>query len=166
MRLYGLATSKYQILAPMGLLKTFANPIGSILMAKGRADIGFWINVYVAVEYLVVFSLVVKSGPISLAVAYLIMVGINFVFGQILINYLIEMRWRDYLGATMSSVVSATLMAVIVNLSLQFIDSKFGVSLLSAGIVVSIGAIVYAFSVLAWEGPYIVRTIKLVRTGQ
>jgi O-antigen/teichoic acid export membrane protein len=155
-----------QILAPMGLLKTFANPIGSILMAKGRADIGFWINVYVAVEYLVVFPFVVKSGPASLAVAYLIMVGINFVFGQFLINYLIAMRWRDYLGAIMSSVISAVLMAVIVALSWHFIASKFGVSVLSAGIVVSIGATVYAFCVLALERPYIVRTIKLVRTGQ
>jgi len=34
-----------QLLAPMGMLKTISSPSGSLLLAKGRADVGFWFNV-------------------------------------------------------------------------------------------------------------------------
>jgi lipopolysaccharide exporter len=34
-----------QIMAVMGLLMCLSNPLGAALLAKGRADVGFWLNV-------------------------------------------------------------------------------------------------------------------------
>ena len=71
-----------EILAPLGILKALGNPMGTILLARGRADIVFWFNVYVAIEYLIVFPIFVKSGTTAIAISLVIMVFMNFILEQ------------------------------------------------------------------------------------
>ncbi|SDT59616.1 MOP flippase family protein [Bradyrhizobium canariense] len=163
---WSAAIQLVEILAPVGILKTFANPSGSILLAKGRANLSFWLNVYVAVEYLIVFSIFVKSGTTAIAVAYLIMGFINFILGQVLINYLLGLTWRTYLGAIASCTVSALVMGIIVRFSWYVIEPKIGVSLLSAALLVFIGAVVYSLCILVSEQSYVRNMINLVRFEQ
>jgi O-antigen/teichoic acid export membrane protein len=155
-----------EILAPVGIFKTFGNPSGSILLAKGRAGTGFWLNVYVAVEYLIVFAIFVKWGTTVIAVTYLIMVCINFVLGQMIINYILALSWRAYLSAIMNSVVSALVMGIAVRMSWYVVEFRMGVGFLSAALLVLIGAAVYGLCVLVLERAYVGKMMNLVKSEQ
>lgn len=61
-----------QILCVMGILKSLGNCIGSVLLAKGRADIGFKINVVSVMLYLCAFFYMVRLGVIYIAIAHVI----------------------------------------------------------------------------------------------
>ncbi|NJK40812.1 MAG: MOP flippase family protein [Acaryochloridaceae cyanobacterium SU_2_1] len=41
----------FQILSVLGILYSLGNPLGSLLLAKGRADLGFWINILGVIVY-------------------------------------------------------------------------------------------------------------------
>ncbi len=45
------AIAIFQILVWLGILYSLGNPIGSLLLAKGRADIGFWCNLWGVAVY-------------------------------------------------------------------------------------------------------------------
>jgi O-antigen/teichoic acid export membrane protein len=153
-----------EILAPLGILKTFGNPSGSILLAKGRADIGFWFNVYVAIENLIVFSIFVKSGTTAVAMAYLVIVSINFVLLQTIINYILALSWRAYLSAIMSFAIFALIMGLIVRFCWYAIEPKTGIGLLSTATLLIVGAAVYAFCVLIFERAYLRNIVALLRS--
>lgn len=44
------ASRLIQILAAVALLKSIISPIGSILMARGRSDVGFYMNIYLLIQ--------------------------------------------------------------------------------------------------------------------
>jgi O-antigen/teichoic acid export membrane protein len=155
-----------EILAGVGIFRTLANPLGSILFAKGRADIGFWLNVYVALEYLIVFLIFVRSGTTAIATAHLIMVSVNFIFCQMLINHMLELSWRAYLRAIASFTISALVMGVIVRFTCLLIKPMAGVGPLSAAVILSVGASVYCLCAVILERSYVRNIIGLIGSRQ
>jgi len=45
------AISVFKILVWLGIFYSLGNPVGSLLLAKGRADLGFWFNTFVVLVY-------------------------------------------------------------------------------------------------------------------
>ncbi len=130
-----------QIFCFVGIFKSLGNPIGSILLAKGRADIGFYWNVFVVIMVSVAAIVGVNWGIVGVAVAILILQVLFFFIIQPIVNKLINLKFSEYFKAIQIPVVcSIVMLAGIV--ALRMIMSN--ISILSLFVVsVVAGMIIY-----------------------
>jgi O-antigen/teichoic acid export membrane protein len=96
---WSTTASLVPILAAVGLVKMVANPIGSVILAKGRADLGFAVNVVVLVVLGGSLLAVVRFGIIAVAFAYVVVCGVMFVMERALLHRLIGFSFRADLRA-------------------------------------------------------------------
>jgi len=77
-----------QILTIVGLLRSTGNPVGSLLLAKGRADLGFKWNLALTVTQIPGLYLGAKlGGAVGVAIAFSILMALYSIF-----NYLVLIR--------------------------------------------------------------------------
>jgi lipopolysaccharide exporter len=105
-----------QILAIVGLLRSTGNPIGLLLLAKGRADLGFKWNLGLTVIQIPGLYLGAKlGGATGVAIAFAILMAINVIFNYlILIRILIGHCLREYIQSMWPSLWISGIMMVIV----------------------------------------------------
>lgn len=132
-----------QILAFVGLLRATGNPVGALLLAKGRAKLGFFWNlgvVLVQIPFVLIGAHL--HGAVGVAAAVLATQIIFF-----WANYFINIRatigpcLREHLSSFVPAAVSAGLMGIIV---LAFSWVLEGTSILNVTYLVIVGVIVYA----------------------
>ena len=70
------------VLALVGILKALGNPGGALILAKGRADVGFWWNTVWAITIVVALSIGLWIND-SLQTAVYILLGLNLTVGAI-----------------------------------------------------------------------------------
>lgn len=99
-----------QIFCFVGIFKSLGNPIGSILLAKGRADIGFYWNVFVVIVVSVAAIVGVNWGIVGVAVAMLILQVPCFFIIQSTVNKLINLKFSEYFKAIQIPVVCSVVM--------------------------------------------------------
>jgi len=85
-----------EILCLVGIVKSLANPLGSVLLALGRADIGFYWNLVLL--FLVTFAiwLSLDGGLVTLAWALLWVYLPCFVVFQSLVGRLMGLTWAHF----------------------------------------------------------------------
>ncbi len=93
------AVALVQVLSLMAMIKTLANPMGSLLMAKGRADLGFVITAVQAGVTLVVFLVAVRAGTLAVAWGWVAVSLLGFALWQPIVLGVIGMRLRDYMAS-------------------------------------------------------------------
>ncbi|WP_235864103.1 teichuronic acid biosynthesis protein TuaB [Sutcliffiella halmapala] len=103
-----------QILCILGILRVLMNPNGSVLLAKGRADLGFIWDMFVAVFNGIIIWLVVKDGINAVALAYVTVSFVNFILGRKLLHYVIGLTNRAYFGTLAKPTLINILMGLIV----------------------------------------------------
>ena len=87
------------ILSLVGFLKSFANPGGSILLSKGRSDIGFYWNIGWSISLYVVIKLFLSVAPTIQAVAMAQLLA-GIILGPIwhlLIVYIGKIKYKQLL---------------------------------------------------------------------
>ena len=151
-----------EMLAFVGLFKILGNPSGSILLAKGRADIGFWWNIFVAAANLGIFSLVVSWGPVAVAAGYVALSVVYFVLILSILGRLIALSWRQYLALLMRPAIAALVMAVVVRGTWTVVSPLVDITVWSAASFVLLGGLVYSLSVFCLERPYLARLSVLL----
>lgn len=109
-----------QILALLGLLKTLVNPIGSILLAKGRPDIEFRWNASGAMINVLVFWFFVGYGVRAVAWSYVGLSVVDFVVAILILSYLIGLDYRDHVGALFAPLALSGLMGTTVLVGYSF----------------------------------------------
>lgn len=132
-----------QILTIVGLLRSTGNPVGSLLLAKGRADLGFKWNLALTVFQIPGLYLGAKlGGTVGVALAFAILMAIYSIFNYlILIRTLIGPCLHDYIQSMWPSLWMSGAMAVaVVAAGLLFQSSSQPVVLI---IQVLCGAAVY-----------------------
>lgn len=143
-----------QILALLGMLKAVANPIGTILLAKGRVDIGFKWNVFVAVANTLVFLSVVRFGALAVAWAY---VGLSVLYSipiWFILYSVIRLDYRSYIAVLRTPAILGALMGLTVYASyLLLVERVSSRPVLLAGLV-AIGVSVYGLSCLVSQRSY------------
>lgn len=143
-----------QILAFVSLLRSKGNPIGSLLLAKGRADLAFKWNVIIFVTHLSGVYLGVKLGGVRGVALALIGLQISYIFPSyyILVRKLINCSFKEYL-ASMSQVFAFSLLMGGVVLIVSH------VTMFEAGVLLSgqifVGAILYFFLMYVFNKRYI-----------
>ena len=136
------AITVIQILCVIGFIRSLGNPLGSLLLSRGRADIGFYWNV-VVVMLMVVSSLIgVKWGIEGVALCSLIaFVFIRFPVSFYLLWFVVRMKVKPYLLAFVVPLVGSVIMvAVVMALRQSWTTYPQTLNLIFQ---ISIGALVY-----------------------
>jgi O-antigen/teichoic acid export membrane protein len=132
-----------QILCFVVLSRGFGNPIGSLQLAKGRADLGFWWNVVLlALSVPAIYCGGKLEGATGVAFAVLMLqMVLNIPAYLFFVRPLIGHCALGYAKATLGSVLPAVAMAVVVAL-LAFIGRGIPLKLLFASELI-VGCVAY-----------------------
>lgn len=105
-----------QLLAPVTMMRSLGNPIGSLLLAKGRADLGFYLNCMLPfVMFPAVYAGAQLGGAAGVALALLFTTIFFFWVGYFfLVRRLLGPCLRPYLAAFGPAGLTAGLMALAV----------------------------------------------------
>jgi O-antigen/teichoic acid export membrane protein len=146
------STGLIQILAFVGLLKALSNPAGSVMLAKGRADIGFKWNLAIALSNFIVFGFAVRWGVETLAWTYLVIMIIYFGAFQLINGRLINLSLVQYAKTLLPSLLMSLLMtSVVLILKKKLLEVAGGFSIVFQLIIlVGSGTIVYSLLVF-WQ---------------
>ena len=104
-----------QVLAFVGLFRGIANPIGSLQLAKGRADLGFWWNLLLFITSVPAIFAGAKVGgapgvAVSLLILQLLLTVPAYLF---LVKPLIGRCAREYVNAAFKPISLAMLMGLL-----------------------------------------------------
>lgn len=110
------STPLIQILALVAALRATGNPVGSLLLAKGRADYGFYWNLVVVLVQIPVIAAGAYFGDvIGVSIAILAAQCVYFSVGYfVLVRRLIGPCFGLYLGSLGPAAISASFMALAV----------------------------------------------------
>jgi O-antigen/teichoic acid export membrane protein len=111
-----------QILAPVGMIKALLNPSGSILLAKGRPDIGFKWNALSVILDGSIFWLVVLHGVRAVAWSYVGLSIVHFIIGWLILHFIIDLNHREYMAVLLLPLAFSVLMGVTVYVSYLFLS--------------------------------------------
>jgi len=150
-----------QILCIISLFKSLVNPIGTVLLAKGRADIGFYWNIIGTISVGAAVIIGVNWGITGVAIAILILQVPSFFIIQPIVNGLIKMRMGKYLQILVTPLVCSFAMLVCVfilkkimgNIELPY---QFVIS-------VVVGIIVYVLTYYLRDKETVVEAVTLIK---
>jgi len=130
-----------QILTIVGLLRSIGNPVGSLLMAKGRADLGFKWNVVVMIVQAPGLYLGAKlGGTIGLAIAFAILMCFYSLFGYfVLIRKLLGPCLHEYITSMWPALWMSAAMAVALLFSGTLLQNMPELFILLAQIICGMG---------------------------
>ena len=106
-----------QLLIPVGVFKSLGSPLGSIFLAKGRADLGLKWNAVLAIVNASAFTAVAAGGSKAVALAYVVTSGCALVAGQLLLKRMIALGVGRYLSALVKPLFASTAMGIVVALA-------------------------------------------------
>jgi len=104
-----------QVLCLVGALRSIANPFGSLLLAKGRADLQFYWMVFASIVLIFACLISVKWGIVGVAygvltISFLVLWPVDFYMRW----YLIRMKVKEYFSSLkVSATASAIMMASV-----------------------------------------------------
>jgi O-antigen/teichoic acid export membrane protein len=104
-----------QVLSIVGLLKAINNPFGSALLAKGRADVGFWWNlIYIALN-VATFVVAVRGGTGAVAWAYLAVSALtNLLFWAVVLRPILRLSLVEWFSSWGPALASGAVMGLVI----------------------------------------------------
>ncbi|NMH75163.1 MOP flippase family protein [Bacillus sp. RO2] len=102
------------ILAVVGILRVLMNPNGSIILAKGKANIAFYWDFGVMLLYGTTMYFATKYDIYIVAWTYVVTSFINFLIGRWLLKKLIDLEMKDYIRTLLKPILLTGMMAVFV----------------------------------------------------
>jgi len=146
-----------QILTIVGLLRSIGNPIGSLLLARGRADLGFKWNTALMITQIPGLYLGVKfGGTVGVAIAFAILMGIYKIFNYlILIRTLLGPCLYEYVSSMWPSLRMSAVMGgavFCIGIFLQNSPPQFLlITQILSGVAIYVGLIIYSQKKLVSE---------------
>ncbi|MBN1268843.1 MAG: MOP flippase family protein [Kiritimatiellae bacterium] len=138
-----------QVLCLLGALKSLGNPIGSLLLAKGRADLGFYLNLIAVVGYAVSNMIGVRWGILGVAASSLIFLCVVMQpLSVSLCWHIVRMTVGEWLGAIRRAALAALIMILVI-VPLRFVLPPGMGLVFQLALLVLVGASVY--SALIWR---------------
>ena len=146
-----------QILAIVGLLRSTGSPVGSLMLAKGRADLGFKWNLALTVTQIPGLYVGAKlGGTVGVAIAFAILMCIYSVFNYIiLIRTMLGPCLHEYITSMWPSLWMSAAMAVAVLFSGIFLQNMPDLLILIiqvlCGMAIYMGLMMYSQKMLVVE---------------
>lgn len=152
-----------QILVVMGLLKCLSNPLGSVLLAKGRADVGFWLNVATTAVTVAVLVVAVRWGTSAVAWGHTL-VNLLFFFVELwIIERIVAMRWPGYFARLARPSLASGAMAAAVAGTYALVERAGMHGAVELVLLVCLGALVYMCTWLLVGRAYVRDLWRLLR---
>ncbi|MBM7690809.1 teichuronic acid exporter [Peribacillus deserti] len=155
-----------QIMAIVGILRVLMNPSGSIILAKGKADIAFYWDSGMLLLYGGALGAAVTTDSLEIvAWTYVLVSIVNFLLGRWLLSWLIGLEWSRYLRTVAMPFVLSLLIsfaAYLINKGWTYYFSETTVWPLI--ISVTISAAMYLVLLYRFYPQYFSRLLKK-RTG-
>jgi lipopolysaccharide exporter len=152
-----------QILCILGALRALSNPVGSLLLAKGKVEVSFRWNVLLAVANTTIFWFVARKGIRPLAWAEVATMLAIVVFSWKSYYYdSIRLPVRNYIGAIARSSAFSLVMAAFVYWLFIWLKGTSVPKPLFLAILVSTGAATYILLYLFFDRTYVHHLWSLV----
>jgi O-antigen/teichoic acid export membrane protein len=100
-----------QIFCIVGIFKSLGNPMGAVLLSKGRADIGFYWNVFVVFCVCIAVLIGVQWGVVGVAWAILFLQIPFFSIIQPVVNRIISLNFKQYFNSLKISFFCSLIMS-------------------------------------------------------
>lgn len=152
------AVPVFQILAILGFFYSLGNPLGSLLLAKGRADLGFYLNVFMILLYGAAIWLGGQSGVNGVASALVIATSlVLFPIGFWIRWLLIRMRPSEYVLAFLPMLIAAMIMGGLIHYTNRYMQYN---DLFKLSILTGIGSVFYLLIIYIWQGQNFIKLWK------
>jgi O-antigen/teichoic acid export membrane protein len=152
------------VLCGVGALRSLANPVGSILLAKNRPDLGFKGNLILLVAMAGVLAAAVQSGIMAVAWASLGVTAVAWFAWLLVLRKVVGLSLYEYASALRPPVIFAVVMATAVG-ALQLVLAEASVGSAFALVAsITLGAAVYVGVVLRFDSRYVHSLWRLFRT--
>jgi O-antigen/teichoic acid export membrane protein len=151
-----------QIFCLVGVVKSLGNPVGSVLLAKGRPDIGFYFNLFSVVIIAITVIIGVHWGITGVAIAILLLQAPLFFIIQPIVNRLIGLEFSQYFKALQSPFFCSLIMLLGIIPLRMVLGSTNMVFVFSITVVA--GIFIYALSYYVKDRMFFLE-IKLVLKG-
>jgi len=153
-----------QVLCVLGIFYSLGNPIGSLLLSKGKANVGFWFNVIGLIVYAVGVFIGARHGVKGVAWGILIAsVSVLFPLEFWVRWKLVKLRPWEFVGSVAPFLMFGLGMAVMVSLCNLWIQA--GSPGFRLAVLAPLGALLYLAAVLVAKRPFLAGVISMARSG-
>lgn len=152
----------FNVLVILGMFYSLGNPIGSLLLSKGRADLGFWFNVFALI--ITVPAIIIGSGWGAIGIAWALVLITTFIFfpcGFVLRWYVVKLRPLEYIRSFFLFVLIACAMALSVKFVGQYV--QIGSHILRLCIFSFCGAVFYMTCLWFFKKRFIYSLVNMIR---
>jgi O-antigen/teichoic acid export membrane protein len=157
------AVPVFQLLAVLGFFYSIGNPIGSLLLAKGRVELSFQLNVWMVVLYALAIFSGSAWGVEGVAAGLVIATACGlFPVGFWVRWVLVRMRPGEYIVAFAPALAASLVMAACVLGTRAATQSSLG-PLAELLIFTLAGAFLYLLVIVPWQWAFILRIRSSVR---
>jgi lipopolysaccharide exporter len=146
-----------QLLAVLGFFYSIGNPIGSLLVAKGRVGLSFLLNVWMILVYSLAILAGARWGVEGIAAGLVLATAFGlFPVGFLVRWSLVRMRPMEYLGSISPALAAAIAMGAGLSTLRSLAYLEFGplAELLSY---TAFGAVAYLLVVVLWQRKFLLR---------
>ncbi len=156
------AIAVFQVLVWLGALYSLGNPLGSLLLAKGRADIGFWINLSGLIVYVIAILAGAHWGITGVVLALLLSNVLVLIPMDFWIRwFLVKMRPDDYI----SRIAPFALLSGALMLGMMRVYPVLpGVIWLKLAFCVVFGGVLYLGSTWLFQRQFVLELMSIART--
>ena len=157
-------TTVLQILCVLGIFYSLSNPIGSLLLSKGKANVGFWFNVVGLLVYVLGVFAGASHGVAGVAWGILIASASVLFPIEFWIRWkLVRLRPEEFLSRLAPFLILGLGMVATVSLcNLAIQTSAPGLRLVMLAL---LGASFYLFAVFLAKKPFLMGVISMARSG-
>jgi len=144
-----------RILVPVGILKGLGNPLGSILLAKGRVGFGFVWNAIALVVYATVFWLFARQGVYAVAWSYAVLSTMTFAVGQVVLRWMIGLSVRAYFSGLARSFAMGAVMGGLLLTAMPALGQIWSDGLVLQLVLTALGVCLYGLFAFAFARPFL-----------
>jgi O-antigen/teichoic acid export membrane protein len=160
---WGPSVPLLQVLAFVGMVLSLGNPMGSLILAKGRAGVAFTLQVIRLALDVVAITIAARYSVRAVAVAVLIVrAGVMFPLGFYVRWMLVRMRPAEYLATIAPFFVAAAAMAAAVFAASRLV--AWPSHLIELVACLALGALVYVGLLVTWQRGRVSRIVRNVRS--
>ena len=156
------AVAIFNILVILGMFYSLGNPVGSLLLSKGRADLGFWLNVFAATISVPAIIIGSRWGTTGVAWALVLITAFAlFPCGFVLRWFVVKLRPLEYIRSFFLFAVIACAMAVFVKYLGQW--AQIGSQTLRLCVFSFSGAVFYMTCLWFLKKKFIYNVINMIK---
>jgi O-antigen/teichoic acid export membrane protein len=151
-----------QILALLGVFRCLSSPVSSMLLAKGRADIGFILVAIVAAVSTVSYWFAAQHGLYTMVWTEVIVYGLYFLSVLVVLKWLIGLSYVRYFRSIAMPLMIAILTAASSYALYLLLNEAMSKNVYMLIMIIGAGLVCYLTLILLFERAYVVKYFRML----